>query len=158
MPGSGKSTLGRSLAKLRGLEFVDTDNLIEQLHGVKIQQLLEQNSLPEFLTIEEQVLCSLDTSNYVIATGGSAVYSDAGMQHLSKLGRMVYLKISPATLLQRVKNSADRGLVKLPGQTMESLHDERRPLYENWSDLSLSNDRSLNKLRLHDLALQILGE
>ena len=158
MPGSGKSTLGRRLAKLWGLEFVDTDDLIELRHGIKIQQLLDQDSLQKFRKIEQQVLCSMDRSNHVIATGGSAVYSEEGMAHLNKLGRVIYLSISPITLLRRINNSAARGLVKQPGQSLESLHDERRPLYERWSDLNLSNDRHLDKLQLDSLAKQILGK
>ena len=158
MPGSGKSTLGRRLAKLWGLGFVDTDDLIEQHHGVKIQQLLEQNSLQEFRDLEQQVLCSVDLRDHVVATGGSAVYSEAGMLHLSKQGQVIYLRISSSTLNRRVKNSAVRGLVKQPGQSLQSLLEERRPLYEYWSDLSISNDRSLNKLRLDALAKTILGQ
>ena len=158
MPGSGKSTLGHRLAKLWGMPFVDTDDLIEQHRGVNIQQLLDQNSLQQFRNTEEQVLCSMDLSNHVIATGGSAVYSAAGMEHLRKLGRVIYLSISPSTLLQRVKNSAARGLVRQPGQSLESLHDERRPLYERWSDLNLLNDRPLSTLQLDSLAKQILGK
>lgn len=157
MPGSGKSTLGRRLANLWGTEFVDTDSLIEELYGQKIQQLLEQHSVAQFHAVEERVLCSMALNNHVIATGGSAVYSETGMAHLKQLGRVIYLSIRSETLLERVNNSAVRGLVRQPGQSLESLHDERRALYEQWSDLELSNDQPLDALRLNALATQIMG-
>ena len=79
MPGSGKSTLGVLLAKALGRRFVDTDLLIQEREGRLLQDIIDHDGIEKFLQIEEQVLLSVDVEHAVIATGGSVVYSQAGM-------------------------------------------------------------------------------
>ena len=91
MPGSGKSTLGVLLAKALGRRFVDTDLLIQEREGRLLQDIIDNDGIEKFLQIEEQVLLSVDVEHAVIATGGSVVYSRAGMEALKRNGDVVYL-------------------------------------------------------------------
>ena len=103
MPGSGKSTIGKRLAKELGMDFLDTDTLLEKRVNLPIQDIVNLRGLACFRALEESVLTNVVCENTVIATGGSAVYSQAAMQHLGENGKRVYLRISLATMLQRVK-------------------------------------------------------
>lgn len=143
MPGSGKSTFGRRLAKHQGMSFVDTDVLIEKQFGCSLQTVLNRRGLNYIRALEAETVCNLASENCVIATGGSVVYSDQAMRHLKSIGTIVYLEITLRTILQRVKNVNARGLVKLPASTLQNLFFERRPLYEHWAELSVKNDRPL---------------
>jgi shikimate kinase len=86
MPGSGKSTVGIILAKLASRDFVDTDVLIQVSQGRPLQDIVDLEGHMALRKIEEAVLISLDCRNCVIATGGSAAYSDAAMKHLKSEG------------------------------------------------------------------------
>jgi shikimate kinase len=125
MPGSGKSTVGVLLAKQTGKAFVDTDLLIQSRTGGTLQDIVNRDGYLELRRIEEQVLLGLDLSDHVIATGGSAVYSEAAMGHLQAGGTVVFLRVSLATLRQRVGDYETRGLAKRPDQTIEDLFAER---------------------------------
>ena len=155
MPGSGKSTLGRYIAGLRGLQFIDTDDLIEQHYGYSLQHLLNRHGHQFFRRAESEIICSLRLNNHVIATGGSAVYSEDAMLNLSSLGKVVYLHISLATVIARVSLAPDRGIAKLPNVSLASLYRERLPLYQRWANVTLQNDRPLTALRLEQLANQL---
>lgn len=78
MSGAGKSTLGVLLAKALGMDFVDTDILIQQREKRLLQEIIDQEGIDRFLRVEEEVLSDLKLRNCVVATGGSAVYSPAG--------------------------------------------------------------------------------
>ena len=137
MPSSGKSTLGRLLAKELGLPFIDTDDVIRQINGCELHEIMDRDGLDGFLQREVEAICTVDTSNTVIATGGSAVYSPAGMEHLKKLGRVIYVAINYETLVRRVGDPHLRGVVLAPGKTLRDLYEERVPLYEKYADLTL---------------------
>ena len=148
MPGSGKSTLGKRVAKAMQMRFQDTDDLIEQNEGKRLQQILNRHGMRYFRSAEEKAVCQLEVENCVISTGGSVVYSDIAMQHLQTIGYIVYLKISPATLQRRVQNVSERGLFKPPRQSLFELYFERAAMYENWADICLDNNRTLTALQL----------
>jgi shikimate kinase len=135
MPGSGKSTVGIMLAKLTARDFLDTDVLIQSLHRRSLQDIVDRDGYRELRRIEEEVLLKLDCRHHVIATGGSAVYSDAAMAHLKKHGTTVFLSVDLATLRQRVHDYDTRGLAKRPDQTLEDLFDERGALYKKYADI-----------------------
>ena len=92
MPGAGKSTIGVLLAKKLGMDFLDTDILIQNRAGKTLQQILHDSDYLNLRQLEEQVLLSIDPTNCVIATGGSAAYSVAGMARMAESGTIVYLK------------------------------------------------------------------
>lgn len=155
MPGSGKSTLGRVLAKRLGKRFVDTDTLIEQDQNMPIQTIVSRRGLRFMRRLEERVLCDLELEGYVIATGGSAIYSEKALVKLGEHGVRVYLKISLTTLLKRVRNIDSRGLVKMPSYSLPRLYAERLPLYEAKADIQIDNDRPVTAVGLDALVKKI---
>jgi shikimate kinase len=89
--------------------------------------------------IEEDVLLSLDCHNHVIATGGSAAYSHAAMEHLKSNGVVVFLNVDLSTLLSRVRDFDTRGLAKRPDQSFADLFEERFNLYTTHADITVEN-------------------
>ena len=157
MPGSGKTTFGRRLAAQRGLEFVDTDEIIEQAFGLSLQNIVDQQGLVFMKDFEEKTICAIEKQKCVIATGGSVVYSVPAMQHLSQLGCVIYLQISYQSLEQRVSQAMERGLFKEPSATLKDLYLERLDLYEQWADITLNNDKPLTAQRFKELSERISG-
>ncbi len=140
MPGAGKSTIGVLLAKHLGLDFIDTDLLLQRQEGLRLQQLITLKGLDSFRKAEEQTLLSLNCENTVIATGGSVVYSPTGMSHLKGLGRLIYLHISLPHLTQRIADMGERGILIAAGQSFAELYEERTPLYSRYADLDIEID------------------
>lgn len=142
MPGAGKSTLGVVLAKILGYEFIDADLLIQSKLDKTLQKIIDACGPDGFIEVENEVLCTLSAKRAVIATGGSAVYSDEAMKHLGSLGTIVYLRVSYEELESRLGGLHERGVVMKNGIGM-SLHDlfeERRPLYEQYADVTIDID------------------
>lgn len=137
MPASGKSTLGVVLAKTAGMFFLDTDLMIQGATGRLLQEIIDKDGMEEFLRIEEEVLVRVKAENAVIATGGSAIYSERGMKHLQSIGRIVYLELPLEEIQRRLKNIKTRGIAMNPGENLEDLYQKRIPLYEKYADLTL---------------------
>ena len=89
MPGAGKSTIGVLLAKSMLMDFVDTDLLIQKKHSSSLCNIINSKGIDEFLRIENDVICSYEFANCVIATGGSAVYGEDAMKKLSERERKI---------------------------------------------------------------------
>ena len=140
MPGSGKSTVGVLLAKAAALDFVDTDLLIQSHAGRSLQSIVDGDGYEALRRVEEQVLCNLEVTGHVIATGGSAVYSVRAMQHLQRNSMIVFLDISLATVRQRIGDFSLRGVSKRPDQTLEELFAERLELYTGYADLVIQGE------------------
>jgi len=138
MPGSGKSTLGILLAKMLAKDFVDTDLLIQLQHNKTLQDIVDNQGYLALRDIEEQVLLNTHYPNHIIATGGSAVYSEKAMQHLHHFGPIIYLDVALSDLTARVNNIDTRGLARKPGQSFEGLYEERRKLYERYATLTIN--------------------
>lgn len=137
MPGSGKSTIGIILAKLTARSFIDTDVLIQMEQGRSLQDIVDHEGYLVLRDIEEKILLRLDCRNHVIATGGSAVYSNAAMEHMKQEGIIVFLDVDLATLESRVSDFDSRGLAKRPDQTVTDLFLERRVLYRKYADITI---------------------
>lgn len=137
MPGSGKSTVGVILAKRTGRSFTDTDLLVQAAAGRTLQEIVDRDGYLELRRIEETVLSSLALTRHVIATGGSAVYSDAAMGHLRERGVIVFLDADLNRLLSRVPDFGSRGLAKRPDQTFAQLYEERLPLYRRFAEITV---------------------
>ncbi len=138
MPGSGKSTVGVILAKLASMDFVDTDILIQLAARKHLQDIVDTDGYMALRKLEEDVLLKLDYRDHVIATGGSAVYSPAAMDHLRADGIIIFLDVDLATLMSRIRNYETRGLAKHPDQTLEELFAERVVLYRRYADLTIN--------------------
>lgn len=139
MPGAGKSTLGVVLAKRLGYRFVDTDLLLQEGTGMLLSDLIERRGIEGFIEEENKLLAGLRCSHHVIATGGSAVYSERGMENLKKLGRVVFIDIDMTELPKRLHTDLfTRGVVIRSGSTLQDLYDERRPLYQKYADITVN--------------------
>lgn len=137
MPGAGKSTLGVLLAKLMGYMFVDSDISLQQKYGALLGQILRAKGSEGFLKLEEEMLLSFGMDRAVIATGGSAIYSKAGMAHLKANGICVYLNVPYETLKLRLGDLHKRGVVVPDGFTLKDLYDARTPLYAKFADITV---------------------
>jgi len=138
MPGAGKSTVGVVLAKALGMQFIDTDILIQERAGRMLQEILDKDGPDVFKRIEEEAILSLQPHRAVIATGGSVVFSGDAMAHLKSAGSIVYLEISYAEMEAWLKNITTRGILLLPGQNLRKMYDERISLYETYADLTVA--------------------
>jgi shikimate kinase len=137
MPGSGKSTVGVILAKKTSRGFVDTDELIQTSQGRTLQDIVDIDGYLALRKIEENLLLGLSVQNHVIATGGSAAYSDQAMTHLKSDGVLIFLNVDLATLESRVRDFSTRGLAKRPDQSLAELFDERFALYTKHADITI---------------------
>ena len=140
MPSCGKSTVGVILAKTMNKGFVDTDILIQQREGKTLQEIINTQGNDYFHQVEEQVLLDLDKENYVVATGGSAIYFDKAIEKFKEKGVVVYLRISLETVLERLNNITTRGVTLAKGQTLGDLYNQRIPLYEKHADVIIDGD------------------
>jgi shikimate kinase len=137
MPGAGKSTVGVLLAKRLGYDFVDTDVLIQIREGEILQDTLDAQGYLALRAIEEAVLLSLEVSSTVVATGGSAVYSDQAMQHLGAGGVIVYLEAALNALQRRIHDYPTRGIARRPDQDLAALFAERTRLYRRYAQITI---------------------
>lgn len=137
MPGSGKSTVGVVLAKRLGKGFVDTDLLIQAAAGRTLQQIVDEEGYEALRAAEEAALIGLDTANHVVATGGSAVYSTAGMANLKGQGVLVYLEVGLPTLQERIGDFSARGIAMRPDQSYAQLYEERVVLYRQHAEIKV---------------------
>jgi shikimate kinase len=137
MPGAGKSTIGVILAKLTSRGFIDTDLLIQTSTGRALQDIVDRDGYETLRKIEEEVLLGFAVCNCVIATGGSAVYSDSAMTHLKADAIVVFLDADMPTLEARIHDYSTRGLAKRSDQTFADMFHERSVLYTKYADITI---------------------
>ncbi len=142
MPASGKSTVGVILAKILGMDFLDTDIVIQQREGRKLCEIIETDGVDGFLKKEEEALLSVHAINTVIATGGSAVYSEAGMKSLSEGSKVVYLEVPIEDLKKRLDDIKGRGVVLKSGESFEEMFENRTKLYKKFADITVTENGS----------------
>lgn len=140
MPGAGKSTIGILLAKNLGLGFIDTDVLIQINRQKTLQQILDDQGHLALRAIEEEEILKLNLERHVIATGGSAAYSDRAMRHLQLRSTIIFLEVSFTEIERRIHNFATRGIAKAKEQSFRELFDERQGLYRQYADLTIACD------------------
>jgi shikimate kinase len=137
MSGAGKSTIGVLLAKTLGMDYVDTDIVIQQREGKLLQEIIDNDGIEEFMQIEENAVSELRLQNCIIATGGSVIYSEMAMNALKQGGRVIYLHVPYEEIKRRLVNVSTRGIVIKKGNTLEDVYEERVPLYIKYSDQTL---------------------
>ena len=140
MPGAGKSTIGVILAKVLGKDFIDADLVIQKKEGRLLREIIEQEGPDGFLAVEERVNAGICPDAAVIATGGSVVYGQRAMEHLGRIGAIVYLKLSYPAVESRLRDIRGRGVVLRNGQTLLDLYQERAVLYERYADVTVEED------------------
>ena len=147
MPGAGKSTVGVVLAKKLGYRFLDSDLLIQEQTGKLLYQLIQEHGEAGFLMLENEINASIQVTDTVIATGGSAVYGKEAMEHFGKIGKRIYLKLSLSQLKERLGDFKERGVVMKEGMTLAQLCEERAPLYESYADMVIDcEDKSIREI------------
>ena len=151
MPGCGKSTVGVVLAKALGMDFIDSDLVIQKEMGAKLSQLIDQHGDAGFREIENRINAAMEAENSIIATGGSVVYGEDAMRHLKDIGTVVYLKLSYEAIEDRLGDLHARGVTIQPGWTLRDLYNERVPLYEKWADVTVDCEQ----LRLREVVAYI---
>ena len=142
-PGSGKSTVGPALAKVLALDFIDTDQLIEEREGKAITDIFVVDGEPHFRAVELETLKDvLAMQDVVISLGGGAPISDLAQQLInSSESTVIFLDVSLATAAPRVGFNRDRPLLLgNPRAQWQALSDKRRPIYEALSDVSIKVD------------------
>jgi shikimate kinase len=137
MPGAGKSTAGVILAKTLGMNFIDTDIVIQEHAGRLLQEMIDEEGPGAFIKTEEETILSLQGKNAVIATGGSVVFSGRAMEYLQSGGVIMYLNISFEEMVRRLNNITTRGIVLHAGETLHDMYNERVPLYEKHADITI---------------------
>ena len=152
MPGSGKSSMGRIVAKKLRLKFIECDRLIEARAGKKLQDVINEDGIEHFRKLEEETLCSISEDNAIISTGGSAIYYPAAMEHFKKIGKVIYLYASLPCILERIRDYSRRGIVIPDGMTFEDLYHSRCLLYEKYADIVIEAD---NDMDIQDTAIKI---
>ena len=134
MPGSGKSTVGRHVARHLGLPFVDTDHEIDRRIGCSIREFFELRGEPAFRDVEADVINEVLGGSglpRVVATGGGAVLREANRHQLHRSFHVIYLRSSPEDLFRRLRHDVKRPLLQVqdPLGRLRELHTARDPLY-----------------------------
>jgi shikimate kinase len=151
MPGAGKSTIGIILAKNLGLGFIDTDVLIQINQQKTLQQIINETDHYNLRKIEESEILKINIRDHVIATGGSAVYSEKAMAHLGKISQIIFLEVNFEVIKKRIHNFATRGIAKAQNQTFMDLFYERQLLYKKYAEITID----CNELHQEELSEQI---
>jgi shikimate kinase len=143
----GKTSVGKTLSRLLGRPFLDTDETVVQKAGMTISDIVAKNSWDVFRDMEKSVIDQTTFLNqYVIATGGGVILNSDNVRNMRKAGRVIWLRASPETV--RARMAADpETLIQRPGLTATGSIDEietvllaRQPLYENASHLVMDTD------------------
>lgn len=132
LPGSGKSTVGRQLARRLGRPFIDTDQVIEQRVGLSIREFFEREGEESFRDLEQSVIDELTLGEpCVLSTGGGAVLRLANRQHLKQRTQAVYLHSAPEEVFRRLRHDRNRPLLQVPDPLarLRELYTLRDPLY-----------------------------
>lgn len=144
LPGSGKSTVGRQLARRLQLPFVDSDHVIEERLGCSIREYFEREGEARFRDVEESVIDELTERHQgVLSTGGGAVLRAANREHLRSRGKVIYLKSSPDELYRRLRHDTNRPLLQVddPLGRLRDLYTARDPLYRETAHFTLETGR-----------------
>ena len=156
--GSGKTAVGRYLARSLGLPFHDSDAEIERRTGVDIPFIFEKEGEAGFRQREREAIDALSAlPRIVLATGGGAVLLPENRRRLAERGCVVYLQTSVAQQAHRVRHGRNRPLLAEGVDTserLEQLMDARAPLYAEIADITVSTDGR----RVHSVAEDILRE
>lgn len=139
MPGSGKSTVGKLLAKSLDYNFIDTDLYIEKKESRGLQEIIDNEGIDAFCEIEKKrILELLPLKNYIISPGGSVIYSKTLMDTLKNISQIIFLDIPLDILEERLDDKESRGIVGLKTLSLSKLYEQRIPLYKKYADIIIN--------------------
>jgi shikimate kinase len=156
--GSGKSTIGNIIARRLHREFQDSDHFIEKRTGVDIARIFDVEGEQGFRDRETNALNELlGENNRVIATGGGSVLRQENQQLLKQTGYIVFLDTSVNQQLQRLRRDKKRPLLQTenPRERLETLFEERRPIYLDLADLAVKTDKRMARRLAADIIHQL---
>ncbi len=159
MPGSGKSTVARTLSRRLNLKLADSDQLIEQRLGCTIRSYFESHGETTFRDLEEAVLDELTqgSPSVVLATGGGAVLRPINRQRLHERGTVIYLRASPEQLAKRLRHDTKRPLLQGgdPLKKLRALYAERDPLYRECAHFVVDAHGSSQAMLVNRIMMQL---
>ncbi|HMN20335.1 MAG TPA: shikimate kinase [Ottowia sp.] len=158
LPASGKSTVGRALARRLQLPFQDSDAVLEQRLGCSIRMYFEQAGEAAFRDHEQAVIDELTRGPpCVLATGGGAVLRPRNREHLRARGTVIYLRASPEYLFRRLRRDTKRPLLQVadPLQRLRDLYAERDPLYRECAHFVLDAHGSSLAMLVNRVLMQL---
>ncbi len=144
LPGSGKSSVGRQLARRLQLPFSDSDHVIEQQLGCSIREYFEREGEERFRDVEESVIEQLtQVGSGVLSTGGGVILRQANRLRLRQHGQVVYLNSSPDELFRRLRHDVNRPLLQVadPLNRLRDMHTLRDPLYRETAHFVVETGR-----------------
>jgi shikimate kinase len=144
LPGSGKTTVGRQLARRLGLPFTDSDHVIEDRLGCPIREFFEREGEQRFRDIEVEVIDEFSKGEtQVLSTGGGVVLRQENRTHLRERCRVIYLKSTPEELFRRLRHDVNRPLLQVadPLAKLRDLYAQRDPLYREVAHFVLETGR-----------------
>lgn len=144
LPGSGKSTIGRQLARRLGLPFVDVDHAIEARIGCSIRAYFEREGETAFRDIEARLIDEISAGEAaVVSTGGGSVLRPENRTCLKERGHVVYLRSTPEELYRRLRHDRNRPLLQVddPMAKLRELHAQRHPLYVQTAHFTIDTGR-----------------
>ena len=159
--GSGKSTIGRVLAKELKLDFYDSDAVIEQRAGADIAWIFDVEGEEGFRKREQKTIDELtQKTNIVLATGGGAIMTPENRNVLAARGTVIYLKTSLQQQYERTKRDTKRPLLRTDDlvERLKSLDEERSVYYDELSDISFETDKLTAKLVVKNILKYLYGE
>lgn len=158
LPGSGKSTVGRQLARRLRLPFLDSDHVIEQRLGCSIREYFECEGEDRFRDLEESVIDELtQMSAAVLSTGGGVVLRPLNRQHLRERTCVVYLNSSPDELFRRLRHDKNRPLLQVadPLSRLRDLYAQRHPLYRETCHFNIDTGRPSVSTLVNMIVMQL---
>jgi shikimate kinase len=144
LPGSGKSTVGRQLARRLDLPFHDSDHVIETRLGCSIREYFEREGEDRFRDLESEVLDTLTLQGpAVVSTGGGAVLRPVNRERLHQRTQVIYLRSTPQEVFRRLRHDRSRPLLQVddPLQRLKDLHAVRDPLYQQTAHFTIETGR-----------------
>jgi shikimate kinase len=158
LPGSGKTTVGRQLARRLQAPFVDSDHAIEARLGCSIREYFEQEGEARFRDVEESVIDELTVTHQgVLSTGGGVVLRPNNRKHLHSRGHVVYLMSTPEELYRRLRHDVNRPLLQVadPLSRLRDLFAERDPLYREVAHFVLETGRPSVSTLVNTISMQL---
>ena len=158
LPGSGKTTIGRQLARRLGQPFVDSDHEIEHRLGCSIREFFAREGEDSFRNQEQQVIDELtQTHQGVIATGGGAVLREVNRRHMHERGQVIYLRSTPEDVFRRVRHDTARPLLQVddPLSRLRTLFDARDPLYREAAHFVIETGRPSVAMLVNMICMQL---
>ena len=159
LPGSGKSTLGRQLARRLGVAFLDSDHVIEERIGCPIRTFFEREGEERFRDLEQATIDELTAGSTpaVLSTGGGAVLRAANRACLRERAQVVYLHCLPDDIYRRLRHDTTRPLLQVadPLKRLRDLYAERDPLYRETAHFVIEIGRPSVPMLLNMITMQL---